>query len=77
MPIWTLKVLAAMGDALKLVSWDAPPLSSSRLNNMLASFVYDLDPIITESLPYELEEAVQITVKWMREEGERTGRTDG
>ncbi len=77
MPIWTLKVLVAMGDAMKLVGWDAPPLSSSRLSNMLASFSYDLDPIITEGLPYELEEAVQITVKWMREEGERTGRTDG
>jgi nucleoside-diphosphate-sugar epimerase len=65
MPIWTLKVVAAIGDAMKLVGWDVPPLSNSRLKNMLASFVFDLDPIITENLPYELEEAVQITVDWL------------
>jgi len=71
MPIWALKVMAAIGDTMKLVGWDYPPLSSSRLKNMLASFVFDLNPIITENLPYELEEAVQITVDWMCEEGER------
>ncbi|MBT9147509.1 MAG: hypothetical protein DDT32_01266 [Syntrophomonadaceae bacterium] len=68
MPIWTLKVMAAIGDAVKLVGWDYPPLSSSRLKNMLTSFVFDLDPFITENLPYELEEAVQITVDWMCKE---------
>jgi len=67
-PIWTLKVVAAVGDALKLVGWDYPPLSSSRLKNMLTSFVFDLDPIIAENLPYTLEEAVEITVNWMRED---------
>ncbi|MBC8276124.1 MAG: NAD(P)-dependent oxidoreductase [Chloroflexi bacterium] len=64
-PIWTLKVVAAVGDTMKLVGWDNPPLSSSRLKNMLTSFVFDLAPIITENLPYTLEEAVQITVNWM------------
>jgi len=76
MPIWTLKVVAAIGDAMKLVGWGYPPLSSSRLKNMLTSFVFDLDPIITENLPYELEEAVQITVNWMCEE-ERASQPDG
>ena len=66
-PIWTLKVVAAVGDAMKLVGWDTPPLSSSRLKNMLTSFVFDLEPIITENLPYTLEEAVQLTVNWMCE----------
>ena len=68
-PIWALKVMAAIGDTMKLVGWDYPPLSSSRLKNMLASFVLDLDPIITDNLPYELENAVQITVDWMCEYG--------
>ena len=76
MPIWTLKVIATIGDATKLVGWDYPPLSSSRLKNMLTSFVFDLDPIITENLPYELEEAVQITVNWMRKE-EKAIRQNG
>lgn len=71
MPIWTLKIMAAVGDAMKLVGWNYPLLSSSRLNNMLTSFVFDLDPIIAEDLPYELEEAVQITVNWMCEAGIR------
>ncbi len=54
---------------MKLVGWDYPPLSSSRLKNMLTSFVFDLDPIITDNPPHELEEAVQITVDWMCEHG--------
>ncbi len=66
-PIWTLKGVAAMGDAMKLVGWDYPPLSSSRLKNMLTSFVLGLDPIITEDPPYTLEQAVEITVNWMYE----------
>jgi len=67
MPIWALKVVAAIGDTMKLVGWNYPPLSSSRLKNMLTSFVFDLDPIITNNLPYTLEEAVQITVDWEKE----------
>ena len=66
-PIWILKVAAAIGDVMKLVGWDYPPLSSSRLKNMLTSFTLDLDPIIAENQPYTLEEATKITVNWMRE----------
>ncbi len=68
-PMWTLKSMATIGDAVKLLGWEYPPLSSSRLKNMLTSFGFDLDPIITENQPYELEEAVQITVNWMCEHG--------
>lgn len=59
--------MAAIGDVMKLVGWDYPPLSSFRLKNMLTSFVFDLDPLITENLPYELEEAVQLTIDCMYE----------
>jgi nucleoside-diphosphate-sugar epimerase len=67
MPIWALKVVAAIGDAMKLVGWDYPPLSSSRLKNMLTSFVLDLEPLIAEDQPYTPEQAVEITVNWMCE----------
>lgn len=67
-PIWALKVVAAIGDAMKLLGWDYPLLSSSRLKNMLTSFAFDLDPTITKNQPYELEEAIQMTVAWIREE---------
>jgi nucleoside-diphosphate-sugar epimerase len=66
-PIWALKMVARAGDIMKLMGWDVPPLSSSRLKNMLTSFVFDLDPLITHNLPYGLEESVQATVNWMRE----------
>jgi nucleoside-diphosphate-sugar epimerase len=66
-PVWALKMAARAGDVMKLLGWDVPPLSSSRLKNMLTSFVFDLDPIVTDNLPYDLEEAVQVTVNWMLE----------
>lgn len=66
-PVWALKTVAKAGDAMKLMGWDVPPLSTSRLKNMLTSFVLDLEPIITENLPYQLEEAVETTVNWMCE----------
>jgi len=66
-PVWSLKMVAKAGDITKLLGWDVPLLSSSRLKNMLTSFVFDLDPIINHNLPYELEEAVQVTVNWMCE----------
>ena len=67
-PIRTLKAVALVGDIIKLAGWDYPPLSSSRLKNMLTNFTLDLAPIITETSPYKLEEAVQITVNWMRKQ---------
>jgi len=66
-PLWALKVVAKAGDIMKRLGWDLPPLSSSRLENMLTSFVFDLDPIMTHDLPHGLEEAVRVTVDWMRE----------
>jgi nucleoside-diphosphate-sugar epimerase len=66
-PVWALKMVAKGGDVLKWLGWNLPPLSSSRLRNMLTSFEFELDPIMTHDLPYGLEEAVQVTVDWMRE----------
>ena len=39
--------------------------SSSQLRNMLTSFAFDLDPIITQNLPYTLEQAVETTINWL------------
>jgi len=66
-PVWALKVMAKAGDVMKSLGWNLPPLSSSRLKNMLTSFVFDLDPIIADNLPYDLEAAVQVTVNWICE----------
>lgn len=64
-PIWALKVVAKAGDAMQLVGWSDPPLFTSRLHNLMRGFVFDLDPIITEDLPYTLEQAVEVTVNWI------------
>jgi nucleoside-diphosphate-sugar epimerase len=65
-PVWALKMVARAGDIMKLAGCDVPPLSTSRLKNMLTSFTVDLDPVITDSLPYNLETATHVTVDWMR-----------
>jgi len=63
-PLWGLKTVAKVGDILKSIGWSDPPLFTSRLRNLLRSYVFDLDPIITEDLPYTIEQAVEITVNW-------------
>jgi nucleoside-diphosphate-sugar epimerase len=64
-PVGILKVPARVGDIMKFLRWNTPPLSTSRLRNMLTSFEFDLDPMIAEDLPYTLEQAVQVTADWM------------
>ncbi len=66
LPVWALKITAVAGDALKLAGVEVPPLSTTRLKNILTSFVFDIDSTISGNLPYDLDEAVQITVDWMR-----------
>lgn len=64
-PVPVLKAAARVGDLMKLMGWNVPPLSTSRLRNMLTSFVFDLDPLVADDLPYTLQQAVEITVNWM------------
>jgi nucleoside-diphosphate-sugar epimerase len=68
-----LKIVATFGDILKTLGLENPPLSGTRLKNMLTSFVYDIDPMITENLPFTLEESVQATVDWMKDNNKRIG----
>ena len=69
-PVWILRIAAMLGDLAQLVGWKNPPLSSSRLNNLLTNSIYELDPIVMGALPYTLEEGVQITVDWLYKNGE-------
>jgi len=64
-PVPVLRALARVGDIMKFIGWNVPPLSTSRLRNMLASFVFNLEPLVADDLPYTLEQAVEITVNWM------------
>jgi nucleoside-diphosphate-sugar epimerase len=65
-PLGLLRCVARIGDLANLLGWEVPPLSSFRLKNMLTSFVFDLEPMLVEDVPFDLEQAVQATVGYLR-----------
>jgi hypothetical protein len=46
------------------------PLTSFRLNNLVSEMIYDFNSLkkITGGLPFDQENGVEITVKWMSDE---------
>jgi hypothetical protein len=66
-PIIILKLLAIIGDALKVLRHSNPPLTTFRLNNLLTNMIYELKELrtIASELPYSIEECISITCKWM------------
>lgn len=67
-----LRLLAWIGDCLKMLGWRNPPLTSFRLNNLLTPMAHDLDQLtdIVGDLPYSMESGVGITVSWLKSNGE-------
>jgi nucleoside-diphosphate-sugar epimerase len=67
-PLSLLRALAAAGDCCKRLGLRNPPLTWTRLNNLLTSAVFDLSPIqaLCGESPYTLEAGVRMTVDWMR-----------
>lgn len=64
---------AKAGDILKLFGYKEPPFSTFRLNNMKANTSkIPFKPLqkITGRLPYNMEEGVEITIKWLRDQNE-------
>lgn len=68
-PLWILKLLARLGDALKVIKMPFP-MSSFRLKNMTSSNVvsllkdtHDIMPI----LPVSRNEGIKSTLAWMRD----------
>ena len=68
-PLWLLKSFAIAGDLVKKLLRIDPPLTSFRLNNMLTGGVYPVENTkkVVGELPYDLNESVYLTVKWMYE----------
>ncbi len=66
-PLWVLRIIALLGDIMKKLFKFDPPLTSFRLNNMLTGGDYPLKNTrkIVGELPYNLNESVYITAKWM------------
>jgi nucleoside-diphosphate-sugar epimerase len=67
-----LRPVAWLGDALKVLGWRNPPLTSFRLDNLLTPMVHDLEPLraIVGELPYTMETGVALTVDWLRARGD-------
>ena len=68
-PLWFLELAAFFGDLFKKVFKYDPPLTSLRLKNMLTGGKYPIENTkqVCGNLPYDLDEAVFITSKWMFE----------
>ena len=68
-PFWLLKFLAIGGDLIKIIFRFDPPLTTFRLNNMMTGGSYHMDNTkeIVGELPYDLNESVYLTSKWMYE----------
>jgi GlcNAc-P-P-Und epimerase len=71
-PRGALEPAAKAGDVLKKLGWRNPPLTTFRLDNLVTEMVFDLAPIqeIAGELPYDMNEGIDLTVQWMRAQGE-------
>jgi len=71
-PRGALEPAAKAGDALKKLGWRNPPLTTFRLDNLVTEMVFDLTPIqqIAGELPYGMNEGIDLTVEWLRAQGE-------
>jgi nucleoside-diphosphate-sugar epimerase len=71
-PIGALRVGAVAGDVAKRLGVKEPPLTSFRLHNLVAEMVYDTAPLegVVGSLPFTMPEGVEITVDWLRRNGD-------
>lgn len=71
-PVAVLRPAAWIGDSLKTLGWQNPPLTSFRLDNLLTPMVHDLEPLraVVGKLPHSMEDGVRMTVDWLRAQGE-------
>lgn len=67
-PLILLRSLACVGDLLKIGGVRHPPLTSSRLSNLVTDAKFELGELkaIAGSIPHDVEQGVDITVDWMR-----------
>jgi len=67
-PMLPLRIASKVGDVLMKLGWKNPPLTTFRLNNLVANMVYDTASLekLCGNLPYSLEQGVKITTNWMK-----------
>lgn len=69
MPYFVLKIIALTGDISKIVGYKNPPLTTFRLNNLVTPMYFNTLEVenVVGKLPYELNEATNITCKWLKQ----------
>lgn len=67
-PLTLLRLASLTGDVLQVLGYRNPPLTSSRLRNLLTSAVVDTSNLakLCPSLPVSTDDGVELTVKWLR-----------
>ena len=62
--------MAYIGDLLKKMGWQDPPLTTFRLKNLLTGAHYPIEKTqkLVGQLPFSMEEGIYQTLEWMREE---------
>ena len=66
-PLFALRLIAYIGDCLKMIGIKSPPLTTFRLNNILTPMIYNNDSLqeITGKLPYTYQQGIARTLSWM------------
>jgi nucleoside-diphosphate-sugar epimerase len=71
-PVSLLRLLARAGDAMKTAGLLEPPLTSFRLKNLRTTMLFKLDEVnaIVGKLPFTVQEGIDITITYLRDEGD-------
>ena len=69
-PVSILWGLANIGDLLKKMGWQDPPLTTFRLKNILTGAHYPIEKTqkLVGKLPFSMKDGVRLTLEWMRKE---------
>lgn len=67
-PFFILRLFSILGDAVKLLGYKNPPLTSFRLNNLTTQMNYNTKDVekVVKKLPYSLEQGTKITFEWIK-----------
>ena len=70
LPVSVLWGMAYIGDLLKKIGWQDPPLTTFRLMNLLTGAHYPIEKTqkLVGQLPFSMDDGVHQTLEWMREE---------
>jgi len=67
-PFLILKIAARIGDLLKFLGLQNPPMNTSRLSNMCTEMVHNTDVLESYcgATPHSIDDGVEITCAWLR-----------